>query len=133
MNKYTITTLSHDEIIRTDYCKNKKDVINFLILNTRINSDVVSALHYRVFDDSQNEMAIEIDAKALLVNALDFVKQFQIVDRLLSEEQQSINFRNKAYGQGCLMKEKLRQLAVNVILTFGILCLWFTIYEIYTF
>lgn len=74
MNKYTITTLSHDEIIRTDYCKNKKDVINFLILNTRINSDVVSALHYRVFDGSQNEKAIEIDAKALLVNALDFVK-----------------------------------------------------------
>lgn len=82
MKKYTITTLSYDEIIRTDYCKNKKEVINFLILNTRINSDVVSALHYRVFDDSQNEMAIEIDAKALLVNSLDFVKQFQIVDRL---------------------------------------------------
>ena len=82
MNKYTITTRSHEEIIRIDYCKNKKEVINFLILNTRINSDVVSALHYRVFDDSQNEMAIEIDAKALLVNALDFVKQFQIVDRL---------------------------------------------------
>ena len=82
MNKYTITTLSHEEIIRIDYCKNKKEVINFLILNTRINSDVVSALHYRVFDDSQNEMAIEIDANALLVNALDFVKQFQIVDRL---------------------------------------------------
>ena len=83
MNKYTITTLSHDEIIRIDYCKNKKEVINFLILNTRINSDVVSALHYRVFDDSQNEMAIEIDANALFVNALDFVKQFQIVDRCL--------------------------------------------------
>lgn len=82
MNKYTITTLSHEEIIRIDYCKNKKEVINFLILNTRINSDVVSALHYRVFDGSQNEMAIEIDANALLVNALDFVTQFQIVDRL---------------------------------------------------
>lgn len=82
MNKYTITTLSHDVIISTDYCKNKKDVINFLILNTRINSGVVSALHFRVFDNSQNEIAIEVNAKAVLVNALDFVKQFQIVDRL---------------------------------------------------
>ena len=82
MSKYTITTLFHEEIIKTDNCKNKKEVINFLILNARVNSDVASALHYRVFDNSQNEMAIEIDGKALLVNALDFVKQFQIVDRL---------------------------------------------------